>query len=265
VNKRIKKWVNGRIIYYQDRADAAYWDRYWQASISEEFFNKYQQGSLDEYKSIFLKYFKKEDAILEAGCGTGKYVLAFRSRGFLRVEGIEWGRGTVQEVRKIYPDLPIYVGDATKIEKPDNYYDGYISLGVVEHLFSGPKPFIDEAFRVTKPGGYAIFTVPAINVLRMIKGHLGCYNGNADASDFYQYAFSKSEFTCFLQESGFQVVETGSFAGYFGLLEEFPQLFKFLDHIKGGWRIKRFLKNSTMINIFGHLSFFVCTKNKNSS
>jgi SAM-dependent methyltransferase len=135
----MKFWQTGRIIYYQDHADADYWDNQWRESINKEFFRRYEEGCLDDYSSVFLKYLKKEDAILEAGCGTGKYVLALRSRGFEKVEGLEWGQETVQNVKSLYPDLPIYVGDVTKVEKPNNYYDGYISLGVVEHRLAGPN------------------------------------------------------------------------------------------------------------------------------
>lgn len=258
---RTKVWRTGRILYFHEKADADFWDKYWTGSITKELFKPYEEGNLDEFSLVFEKYLGKDDRILEAGCGTGRYIVALLARGYRKIEGIEWGRKTIEKVRSIYPDLPVSVGDVLSVDVPDHSYDGYISLGVVEHRVEGPEPFLTEAFRILRPGGYAIFSVPYVNALRKIKGQLGRYLKEIPGDGmFYQYAFGRSEFTDFLQKAGFNLIETQGAAGYFCLNEELPTLFSFLDKLPGGWRIKEYVKRSNWINYFGHIMIFVCRK-----
>jgi SAM-dependent methyltransferase len=149
----------------------------------------------------------------------------------------------------------------TKLETGDNFYDGYISLGVVEHREAGPEPFLAEAYRVLKPGGYALITVPYINPFRQLKSRLGFY-GQTKHPDaiFYQYAYHKTELRNFLEKAGFEPIEDHGLAGYFGLREELPALFILLDRLPGGWKIKQSLKKSSWPHLFGHMLLFVCRK-----
>ena len=256
-NIRLKEWYAGRIIYYQNEASADFWDEHWNKLISKEYFRSYEKGNLDDYSLIFKRYLKKGDHILEAGCGTGKYVLALKSRGFSHIVGIEWGKRTVQLVKNMYPDLPIQVGDVTNLDTPDNYFDDYISLGVVEHRKDGPEPYFIEAYRILKSGGCAIFSVPYINPLRVLKERLGLYRiNNRNNLLFYQYAFSLVEFTILLAKAGFHVVDAGGIMGNLGLYDEFPLLKK----IPGLWRLMKYFNNSLTNKYFGHMAYFVCIK-----
>jgi SAM-dependent methyltransferase len=260
-NNRIKKWKNGRILYYYREADANFWDDHWEKQITKIYYKKYEAGSLDEIAPFIEKYLHNDDVILEAGCGTARYIVALRSRGFYNVQGIDWGPKTIKKVKSVYPDLPIKVGDATDIRMMNNFCDGYLSLGVVEHREDGPEPFLLEAFRVLKPGGYSFITIPYINPLRNLKRCLGFYRKINDTNTiFYQYAFSKFEFRKFLEKTGFEILEDKGIAGYFGIKEELPILFVLLDHMPGGWKIKQYLKKSNWTNFFGHLIMFVCKK-----
>ena len=258
---RLKRMENGQLVYYCDKADAQYWDELWERSICKEYYEKYLNGNLDEYEQIFIKYLRKSDRIIEAGCGTARYVVALGAKGYSFIEGVEWGEKTVNSVIKLFPTLPVRVGDVANLKVPDNFYDVYISLGVVEHRIEGPEPYLDESFRILKSGGIAIISVPYVNMLRRIKGLLGRYeNNNLLDHDFYQYAFSHSKFVKYLQKSGYKVVETKSIAGYFGLQEEIPLLFVSLDKIRGGWRIKERIKRSKWVDVFGHMKIYICKK-----
>jgi SAM-dependent methyltransferase len=258
---RLKSWQSGRIFYYQDHANARFWDGYWRDSITREYYARFEKGELEEFARYFEKYLRKEDRILEAGCGAARYIVALRARGFQHIEGVEWGQETVKNVKKIYPGLPVRVGDVTRLDTPEDYYDAYISLGVVEHRAAGPEPFLEEAFRVLKPGGVAIFSVPYVNPLRYLKARLGAYRIE-DTSDriFYQYAFPKSVFSSYLIGHGFEILESHGVAGYYGLNEELPGLFKFLDRVRGGWTVRQYLKKAGWVDLFGHTVVFICAK-----
>jgi len=260
-SKHTKIWQSGRIAYYSIESDQAYWDDIWATQISKEYYTNYEQGKLDEYSPSFEKYLKKSDMIIEAGCGTARFVVALQARGFRHVTGIDWGEPTIAKVRTLFPELPIKVGDVTHIDVEDGYYDAYISLGVVEHRKEGPEPFLMEAFRVTNPGGYALISVPYVNQLRLLKAKLGVYKSKKlkDLS-FYQYAFQKAEFQQLLEGVGFRVLEVKGISGWFGIREEIPLLASFLDNIPGGYRVQGFLRRLKLLDHLGHMALYVCTK-----
>lgn len=257
----VKLWTDGRIAYFSSRADNAFWDTLWASQISTDYFKKYDQGDLGDYASIFEKYLKKSDRIIEAGCGTGRFVVALRARGYENIQGIDWGQPTINKVKALYPDLPIEFGDATKIDVVDSFFDAYISLGVVEHRQAGPEPFLIEAHRVMKPGGIALISVPYVNPLRELKRKLGFYSKqNLDGCEFYQYAFEKREFENLLNEAGFLVFMAQGVSGMYGIKEELPFLAAFFNHFPGGWRIEKFLSKWSVLDRFGHMILFVCEK-----
>lgn len=191
---RIKVLKNNRLVYYQAQPDKDFWDDYWDKTISGSYYKKYDNGELDEYTDIFEPYLQKTDRILEAGCGNGRYIIALLAKGFVNIEGIEWGTETVKKVKSVFPNIPINSGDVTQIPKPDKFYDAYISLGVMEHNVDGPAPFLIEANRVLKSGGIALITVPNFNFIRRIKSILGYYSRPCENLPFYQYAFTIPEF-----------------------------------------------------------------------
>jgi SAM-dependent methyltransferase len=127
-------------------------------------------------------------------------------------------------VHTILPDLPIQVGDVTSLEVPDSAYGGYISLGVVEHRRAGPEPFLREAHRVLDHGGVMLISVPHFHALRRAKASLGLYQGNLQGLDFYQYAFTPSEFTTIVGRCGFEILETFSYNAHKGIKDEIPFL-----------------------------------------
>jgi hypothetical protein len=59
---------------------------------------------------------------------------------------------------------------------------------------------------------------------------------------------------------GFELIETRTCAGYFGLKEELPALFSFISRLPGEWRIKKYIKQADWKNHFGHIMVFVCRK-----
>ncbi len=259
--KIIKTWENGKIAWYASKADESYWDSIWATQLSTDYFAKYKKGELDEYTPFFTKYLKKSDRIIEAGCGTGRFVVALRARGYEYVQGIDWGRPTIEKVKTLLPDLPVKVGDATNIEVSDGYFDAYISLGVVEHRRAGPVPFLNEAYRVLKPGGVMLISVPYVNPLRNLKKKLGSYRDRSIAGlDFYQYAYGKEEFTNLLNISGFEVKLAQGICGIFGIKEEIPLLAALFNQLPGGWRIEKLFRKWDYLNKFGHMIIFVCAK-----
>ena len=251
---------NRRLAYYRDVADADFWDQHWRIHLSPQAYAEAQRGQLGWFEEPFIRYLPQSGRILEAGCGLGQYVLALRVRGY-DVEGVEWGAETVGAVRALYPGLPIRVGDVTRLEVPDGWYSGYISLGVVEHCQAGPELFLQEAWRVLEMNGAAFFSVPYFHPLRRLKARLGLYRGRPDGLKFYQYAFTEADFAARLRSAGFRIVGKMPYGGFKGVRDELPALRRMAGWRGVGWRLERWLHTSEWVERnLGHMILFVCHK-----
>jgi SAM-dependent methyltransferase len=249
-----------RLAYYLDAADVDFWDQHWKTYFSPEIYTGAEQGALGWFEGPFTRYLLRQGRVVEAGCGLGQYVLALRVRGY-DAEGIEWGHETVQAVCALYPDLPVRVGDVTRLTVPDGYYSGYISLGVVEHRQEGPEPFLQEAYRMLEPGGVAFISVPYFHPLRRLKARLGLYQGRPDGLEFYQYAFTEAEFATLLQTAGFEIIDQMLYGGFKGVKDEIPLLRQMFKWRGIGWRLQRWLQSWEWAERnLGHMILFVCRK-----
>jgi SAM-dependent methyltransferase len=255
---------NGRLTYYLQSANQEFWEQQWAQSDLDRAYAAASEGRLGHFERWFPAFLPKQGRIVEAGCGLAQHVVALRERGY-SVEGIDWAPQTVERVKRRFPDLPIRVGDVLRIDVPDDHYSGYISLGVVEHRLAGPEPFIGEALRVLKPGGTAIFTVPFVNLARRMKTAMGAYKSKPVAGDFYQYAFPRQEFVNLVRQMGFQVVTTGAYDSYKGILDEFPLLKRPLGVSLGRYHlgavVQRMLSTVKWVeDRFGHMLIVVARK-----
>jgi 2-polyprenyl-3-methyl-5-hydroxy-6-metoxy-1,4-benzoquinol methylase len=261
VQKRKKVWQDGRLVYYARTANEEYWDEIWQDRMTSGFYANYESGCLDELTTGVEKYLHFEDRILEAGCGSGRFIVALLARGFTHVEGIDFGEKTISRLKSLYPQLPVRVGDVLDVKSPDSSYDAYVSIGVVEHRTDGPDPFLKEAFRLLKPGGIAFISVPYVNPLRSLKSRLGYYRKpQEDNEAFYQYAFRPSEFSQILNKAGFEILEKRGVEGLFGVREELHPFFTWLDKVRGGSWFQKKLEGLPCIDSLGHMIMFTCRK-----
>lgn len=215
--------ARGRIQWYGEASNERYWYDYWKARLTADFYSAAERASLqeDELGQILLTYLAPQGLHLEAGCGAGYWVATLRGRGF-NIEGIEYARELVELVRAANPDLPVKQGDALAIDRPDGFYDSYLSIGVVEHRMEGPEPFLIEACRVLKPGGRIVIAVPYFGPLRRMKSASKMYERQRPALPFFQYGFSTGEFARLLHEAGFYVECVQPLYAHRLLQEELP-------------------------------------------
>lgn len=215
--------ARGRIQWYGEVGDERYWYDYWKARLTAGYYSAAEHALLqeDELGQILLAYLAPNGLHLEAGCGAGYWVAALRRRG-LRIEGIEYARELVELVQAVNPALPVKQGDALAIDCPDGFYDSYLSIGVVEHRFAGPEPFLIEAWRVLKSGGRIIIAVPYFGPLRRLKSALSMYERRRPALPFFQYGFRKGEFAHLLHKAGFSIECVQPLYAHRLLQEELP-------------------------------------------
>ena len=104
------------------------------------------------------KHAKKGDKILEIGAGTGRYSIALAKAGY-EVSSVELVESNFEVLKKNsagLANLQAYQGDALDLSRfADNSFDITLLFGPLYHLYepADVQKAIDEAIRVTKPGG----------------------------------------------------------------------------------------------------------------
>ena len=136
------------------------------------------------------KYFRGK--MLDIGCGD-------KSKRFLVGEYIEEHIGLDHEGclhDKSNIDL---IGSAYEIPEKSEFYDCILCTAVLEHL-ENPQKALYEAYRVLKPGAYAIYTVPLF-------WHL-----HEEPRDFYRYTKYGLEYL--FKTADFEIVEIRPLSGF---------------------------------------------------
>jgi SAM-dependent methyltransferase len=108
--------------------------------------------------------------ILDIGCGIGTYVKRFRAFSD-DVYGVDVEPERVAEASLTLPNISVATGEALLF--PDDFFDLVFSNEVIEHVDDDRKT-IQEAVRVTKPGGAIVIFAP--NRLYPFETH-GAYFG----------------------------------------------------------------------------------------
>jgi ubiquinone/menaquinone biosynthesis C-methylase UbiE len=181
-----------------------YWTRVWdrQGGI-ESVTRKIHNQDEVEITNDYLKEFPN-GKLLDAGCGLGDWAMYFEEHGF-SVTGLDISRKVISELNERFPSKEFMVGDIRNTGMEEGYYDACYSWGVFEHFEEGPSACLKEAYRLIKPGGLLITTVPLENMRISIKSALALPKKNRGKRRFYQYRFSREEWCGKLEEAGFSI------------------------------------------------------------
>lgn len=222
-----------------------FWDDVWREIpfTIKELASKTDQRLIRE----FSRHLPQKARILEGGCGNGAYVARFLEMGH-QVIGVDFAQSTVKRLNIAFPDLDIKIGDIRSLPFSDELFDAYYSGGVIEHFEDGLLPQIKEAYRVLKPGGLFLVTVPYVNKARNISARL---YGNREKIDldgrqtyievfkelnsaishrnsvpvgyvFHEYVLSSLYMKQLLAEAGFSLEHEMPFSSRWGLLDLEP-------------------------------------------
>lgn len=213
---------NNRLIFNQQAASPTYWDEHWDMENFPESVKKGGRNRL--IMSITKRYLppQKNKKILEGGCGKGQLVYAFKELGY-DAYGIDYAKRTVDKTNKLFPELKISFGDVRKTEFPDNFFDGYWSIGVIEHFFEGYASVIREMERIIKPGGFLFVAFPHFSLLRKLKVKLGLYplfDANRNREDFYEFVYDCGDVINEIEKYNFVNYKKIIYGGTKGLKDE---------------------------------------------
>lgn len=243
---------------------------------------------------LIARYFPAGSRLLEAGCGAGRWVRFLEDRGY-DVTGLEYNGETVEMVRKTWPDLDVVQGDCEASPFPEGSFDGVLSFGVVEHWPEGPQKPLRDLWRVLKPGGLALVTVPCFNAVRRVKRALWwdeitrapralagrLLKGKPKPlsrldrrhlfpvfpawGEFFEYRMSPAAFRAEVEKAGFEVVAHEPLGGMDGIYHElnpFGLLVGFRNWTFSPGRVARFLdaRLSRRPFLHAHLQAIVARK-----
>jgi SAM-dependent methyltransferase len=211
---------------------AAFWEEFGSEGSFED---RLRFCETDPLRPLFEKFARPGTRMLEGGCGQGQYVAYYAARG-VKVVGLDFAREWLGRLRRRDPDIPLCVGDVSKLPYRDESFDVYYSGGVVEHFEAGCADSLREARRVLRPGGTLLISVPYFSPLRRVMSlvRTGDWkrvpaaerqspNGNLR---FFQYCYTPAEFTRQLEGAGLKVIGTQGYAVLWGLndIEPFQKI-----------------------------------------
>ena len=159
--------------------------------------------------SYIHRFASTRSKVLEVGAGTGRYSIALAKEGMdvTAVELVESNLEVLRENSRGISCIESYQGDATDLSRfTDNTYDVTLLLGPMYHLYETDEVnrAIDEAIRVTKPGGtilFAFVSVYAIMYANYLSGNWSAGEEENFTADYQVRHFKEQLFT------GYDVVE----------------------------------------------------------
>ncbi len=244
-----------KLFYFNSKPKSTLWDQMWSSrTLTQELVACEIETAP---RTSFLTFIPKNGKILDAGCGFGKWVLYLTRRGY-NIIGLDNNELVIKRLKNYDNSLQVEFGDIQKLRYPDDHFDAYISMGVVEHFEEGPLSVLKEAYRVLKPGGLIFVSTPMVNIIRKIViqpilnillrlySSFLIYKSNRDTQavnnskfttkkkrkyyHFLEYRYSIKELKSFLIQSNFEVLKSilhdfhGSKDHCIGLGLDFPLL-----------------------------------------
>ena len=155
------------------------------------------------------RYANRHSKVLEVGAGTGRYSIALAKEGMAvtAVELVESNLEVLRENSRDIRNLESFQGDATDLGRfADDSFDLTLLLGPMYHLYEKEEvnKAIDEAVRVTKPGGvifFAFISVYAIMYANYLRGNWAAGQEENFTKDYQIRHFKEQLFT------GYDVIE----------------------------------------------------------
>lgn len=255
------------VAFYRENAKAEFWDKHWETPHLRSLIIQ----SIDDNRFVPLvkKYLPKASVVMEGGCGRGQIVHALQHQGFQAV-GVDFAQQTIEKIHEAVPELDVRYGDVRALDFPDSYFDGYVSVGVIEHFWSGYNEIAREMHRTIKKGGFLFMSFPYLSPLRKFKVLMRSYSFKpysemkVQEENFYQFALDIRKVSGDFESLGFQLKEIVTYDGIKGFKDEVALFRPWLQSVydgERGWtwrpRLDKFFKKFA-----SHMALLVMQKIK---
>ncbi len=253
-----------------------------------------------ELSGYFKKWLPEYQPVLEAGCGSGRWVAWFVKNGW-RAAGLDWSEACCSRARQEIAGARFEVGDMRDMPFEDGEFGAIVSLGAVEHTQEGPMQSLQEYFRVLRPGGIAVITVPCLGPVRglrrlltapklalsrnallrrlmgkrvghltldaarsqTLRGYAADFINTESGWEFYQYNFTKRQMRAFLSDAGFEICDEFVDFGDEGILHNFGPISGKFDYDRGMVSfsiIGKALRRALPLDLMGHMLCYLVRK-----
>jgi len=134
---------------------ASFYDEYWNRERGWTPTHSFTNEQLDLH---FKNAFQASDSVLDVGCGDASNYQAWLVNQVRDLKALDISKVGIVRAKQMGIDATEH--DLSKtFPYSDNVFDGAICIEVLEHLYD-PKFTVGEIFRVLKPGGLFIASVP---------------------------------------------------------------------------------------------------------
>ena len=252
-----------RLVYLAKSATPQFWDELW---IEEG--EPPPHNPNDFVVTVTRAYLPRGARVLEGGCGRGNKVNTIARSGF-DVVGLDFAENTVRKARERYPEQTFVQGDVRSLGFEDGVFDGYWSLGVIEHFWNGYDDILSEAARVVRPNGFLFLTAPWFSPYRRRLAAAGSFpylSAGDEPAGFYQFALGKSEIATALRGHGFSLKRWTGMGSELVMQEDgfaWSERFRWLYGSRGSLpkRVLRKVVSKVTAGYFGHSFLAVAQRN----
>lgn len=204
------KKTNAGVMFHDSIASS------WSGGYKSKGFSKRLQAFCDRFDEIV----EEGQCWLDAGCGSGVLTRELEARG-AHGEAVDAAPAMIEAATK-EADGTASRFNYSVIETIEHLgmerglYDGVLCSSVIEYVPS-PQQAISELYRVLKPGGHVILSLPhRFSLLRMIQKAIRAMAKWRNVDKYSYLAVSKNEFTetsarAALGQAGFDVLDVKSF------------------------------------------------------
>ncbi len=134
---------------------ASFYDSYWNRSAGWTPIHSFTDEQLSTH---FKGAFKPSDTVLDVGCGDASNYQSWLVGQVAHLKAIDISETGIAVARRMGIDAQVH-DLSQRFPYEGNSFDGAISIEVLEHLYD-PKFTVQEIFRVLKPGGLFVGSVP---------------------------------------------------------------------------------------------------------
>jgi len=113
-----------------------------------------------KYLDRFLSYLQKNQAILDAGCGTGHVARYVKEKGYV-VEGIDLSKEMIKIAKSKSKDIKFEIEDIRKARYSPDSFDAIMYLFSLNHLNNNEfEEIICTSLKIIKKGGFIFLGLP---------------------------------------------------------------------------------------------------------
>jgi SAM-dependent methyltransferase len=211
-----------------------YYENYWKNGIDDWSPTDVQMDEFEE--QLLADYIPSGAKVLDFGCGNGSHVGMYLHATGRLYTGLDVSEVAVEACRAKGLEAICYMPEAS-LPFDDSSLDAVVSFEVLEHLFS-PADAVAEIYRVLRPGGYFIGSVPnAAFIANRVLMAIGYINPGGSPStslkkpwaDPHVRFFTKRTVRTFFHDMGFTDIRI---CGTALALTQFPVLYRAPESVK---------------------------------